>query len=303
MKRLYTRFTLLAIVIILLTLHLYSCTGSGYVLAEVIYRAEYTVPPRTSVIIAIQLNQQDSVVGTLESLATCTVEFCIDVAGVVLDPNNRVVEIFRINYTKPLTRFSIKTLDAGVYRVILVNLISFEAYVRLTIERVSGIVATPPKVIIPTTTIYTTITTTTTVPIPTTILSTTTTTIEKTIAILISTTSTYTKTTTSTETITVTTTTTMYTKEVSTVYTKEVSYVEKTTTYIVTITTTITKVTEVEKEKTVTIAFPVTTTIQIPAPTPRGIPDIYILISFIAVLVIAVATVAVYILLKFLRRS
>lgn len=295
MKRLYTRFTLLAIVIILLTLYLYSCTGSGYVLAEVIYRAEYTVPPRTSVIIAIQLNQQDSVVGTLESLATCTVEFCIDVAGVVLDPNNRVVEIFRINYTKPLTRFSIKTLDAGVYRVILVNLISFEAYVRLTIERVSGIVATPPKVIIPTTTIYTTITTTTTVPIPTTILSTTTTTIEKTIAILIPTTSTYTKTTTSTETITVTTTTTMYTKEVS--------YVEKTTTYIVTITTTITKVTEVEKEKTVTIAFPVTTTIRIPAPTPRGIPDIYILISFIAVLVIAVAAVAVYILLKFLRRS
>jgi hypothetical protein len=295
MKRLYTRFTLLAIVIILLTLYLYSSTGSGYVLAEVIYRAEYTVPPRTSVIITIQLNQQDSVVGTLESLATCTVEFCIDVAGVVLDPNNRVVEIFRINYTKPLTRFSIKTLDAGVYRVILVNLISFEAYVRLTIERVSGIVATPPKVIIPTTTIYTTITTTTTVPIPTTILSTTTTTIEKTIAILIPTTSTYTKTTTSTETITVTTTTTMYTKEVS--------YVEKTTTYIVTITTTITKVTEVEKEKTVTIAFPVTTTIQIPAPTPRGIPDIYILISFIAVLVIAVATVAVYILLKFLRRS
>jgi len=133
MKRLYTRFTLLAIVIILLTLYLYSCTGSGYVLAEVIYRAEYTVPPRTSVIIAIQLNQQDSVVGTLESLATCTVEFCIDVAGVVLDPNNRVVEIFRINYTKPLTRFSIKTLDAGVYRVILVNLISFEAYVRVRV--------------------------------------------------------------------------------------------------------------------------------------------------------------------------
>jgi len=281
MKRLYTRFTLLAIVIILLTLYLYSGTGSGYVLAEVIYRAEYTVPPRTSVIIAIQLNQQDSVVGTLESLATCTVEFCIDVAGVVLDPNNRVVEIFRINYTKPLTRFSIKTLDAGVYRVILVNLISFEAYVRLTIERVSGIVATPPKVIIPTTTIYTTITTTTTVPIPTTILSTTTTTIEKTITILIPTTSTYTKTTTSTETITVTTTTTMYTKEVS--------YVEKTATHIVTITTTITKVTEVEKEKTVTIAFPITTTTRIPAPTPRGIPDIYILISFIAVLVIAVA--------------
>ncbi|MEM1645460.1 MAG: hypothetical protein QXL96_06275 [Ignisphaera sp.] len=163
-------------------------------MGEIIYSSRIDIPPGYYVFIPINLNPKDVINGTFRSLSTCVVELCIDVTGFVLDPNNNVVAVFRINYTKPIARFSFETLDGGTFRIILVNLLTFEAYTELKLERVKGIYPTPPKVIIPTTTIYSTITSTIIEEIPITITTYSTSTVEKTIAILLPTTITITTT-------------------------------------------------------------------------------------------------------------
>ena len=139
---------------------------------QVIYSNNFTIPPNSTIRIQIKLNPQDEIVGTLKSLAICTREFCIDVVGIVLDPNNYPVVVFRINATKMQTTFSFATMNGGNYTIILMNLISFEAYVGLELQRVKGLTITTPQMLIPTETV--TVTTTQTVTLVTTLLSPTT---------------------------------------------------------------------------------------------------------------------------------
>lgn len=147
----------LVVLVVLIGIALHASIQSLY--SQVIYSNDYVfIPPKSFVRFQIRLNPLDSVVGTIKSRATCTVAFCIDVAGIVLDPQNYPVAIFRINATRQQTTFSIKTMAGGNYTIILMNLISYEAYVSISLERVSGLNATTPQVLIPTTTITATTT-------------------------------------------------------------------------------------------------------------------------------------------------
>lgn len=269
------------------------------VIGEVIYSSRIDIPPGYYVSIPINLNPRDVINGTFRSLSTCVVEFCIDVAGFVLDPNNNVVAIFRINYTKPITRFYFETLDGGTFRILLVNLLAFEAYTELKLERVKGIYPTPPKVIIPTITIYSTIMSTVTekTPITTTIYSTST--IEKTIAILLPTTITVTATdtTTAVSTLQKTYTVTQIQQFTTTINTT----LHKTTTLTITEHKTVIQTQLLEVYKTLYVPSTITTIIEYTQYQTKNV--LQIPTSILVILIVAVISSTLYIVVKIIKKK
>lgn len=173
-KKTFTAFLVTVVFLALTTVYIASMQNVYG--QQVIYSNNFYLPPNSTVRLQIKLNPLDGIVGTLKSLAICTREFCIDVVGIVLDPNNYPVAVFRINATKMQTTFYFETMDGGNYTIILMNLISYEAYVNLELQRVKGLTVAMPQVLIPTTTVTATTTQTvmsvTTLLLPTTITST-----------------------------------------------------------------------------------------------------------------------------------
>lgn len=284
----------------------FDCMLVPNVIGEVVYSSRIDIPPAHYVAISINLNPGDFINGTFRSLATCVVEYCIDVAGFVLDLNNNVVAIFRINYTRPISRFSFGTLDGGTFRIILINLLTFEAYTELKLERVKGIYPTPPKVIIPTT-IYSTIMSTVTEKIPTTTTIYSTTTVEKTMAILLPTTIITTAITTIANTTTVITTLpktyTVTQTQQSTITLTLSTTLNKTTTSTITIigyeTATQTMLLEVSK----TMYVPITTTTTMVYTQSPSQDLVQILIGTVVILLVAVVGSAFYIINKIVRKK
>ncbi|MEM1525743.1 MAG: hypothetical protein QW775_08165 [Ignisphaera sp.] len=269
------------------------------VIGEVVYLGRIDIPPTYYVAIPINLNPGDVINGTFRSLTTCVVEYCIDVVGFVLDLNNNVVAIFRINYTKPIIRFSFGAFDGGTFRIILINLLTFEAYTELKLERVKGIYSTPPKVIIPTTTIYSTIMSTVTEKIITTTTTYSTTTVEKTMAILLPTTVI-----TTTTDITTVTTTLLKTYTVTQIQQFNITLsttLHKTTTSTIIGYETSTQTVLLEVSKTMYVPITITTTIVYTQSPSQNL--IQILTGTTVILLVAVVSSASYIIFKIIRKK